>query len=214
MNEGVFDHIAVSWYNFRHRTIFPRELEELAGRWRQGRLLNIGCAHGPDFPPFHVSFELYGIDISRKMLELAQRYASKYWLDVSLAQADARGLPFTDGYFDFTLAVASLHHIEGEAERLKALQELKRVLRPGGEAFITVWNRWQPRFWFRVKNVLVPWKSKEETYYRYYHLYSYGELRDALAQAGFKVIRLYPESRYHFPIKFFSRNICALVKRP
>ena len=210
----VFDEIAPSWYNFRHRSIFTRELEELARRWRSGRMLNMGCGHGPDFVPFKENFELYGIDISARMLEFAKKYAEKYGLNLNLAQADARQPPYEDEYFDFAITVATLHHIKSEDERFKALRELKRVLKPGGEAFITVWNKWQPGFWFRKKDTLIPWKTREKTLYRYYHLFSYGELEKMLKKAGLAVVKSYPETKYRFPIKMFSRNVCALVRKP
>ena len=211
--QEVFDEIAPEWYNLRYRSIFTKELEELAGRWRGGKLLNVGCGHGADFVPFRQGFELYGIDISGKMLELAGKYAEKYNLKANLTQADAREMPFADNFFDDAIAVATFHHIEGEEERLKALRELKRVLKPGGEAFITVWNKWQPRFWFTRKDVQIPWKMKGKKLYRYYHLFSYGELEKLLKRAGFKVVKSYPESRYRFPVKYFSRNVCVLVTK-
>ncbi len=34
-----------------------------------------------------------------------------------------------------------------------------------------------------------------------------------MEKAGFKVLSSFPESSYRFPIKFFSRNICLLVKK-
>jgi tRNA (uracil-5-)-methyltransferase TRM9 len=209
----IFDKIAPGWYNFRHRTIFPRELAELAERWRRGRLLNIGCAHGPDFVPFKDTFELHGIDFSRGMLEQAQKYAAKYNFKVSLVEADARHLPYADNSFDWAIAVATYHHIEDSAGRLQALRELHRVLKPGGEAFITVWNHWQPRFWFRHRNTLVPWRSPEGTLYRYYYLFSYGELEKMARRAGLEILKSFAEKRYRFPLKVFSRNICLLVRK-
>ncbi|MCK4862783.1 MAG: class I SAM-dependent methyltransferase [Dehalococcoidales bacterium] len=214
MTRDIFNQIASGWYNFRHRTIFRNELEALAKRWRQGRLLNVGCAHGPDFIPFKNSFELYGIDFSDRMLQLARKYADKYKFRVNLVNADARYLPYTDDSFDHAIAVATYHHIEDDEERLRALMELWRVLKPGGEAFITVWNKWQPRFWLKTKNVLVPWHSKDKTLYRYYYLFSYRELEELTRKAGFEVISSSPENRYNFPIKTFSRNICILVRKP
>ena len=211
--QEVFDEIAPGWYNFRHRSIFTRELEELVGRWRGGRLLNVGCGHGPDFVPFRQGYELYGIDLSSKMLELAKKYADKYNLTINLAQADASEIPYRDDCFDYAIAVATYHHIEGEEERLKALRELKRVLKPGGEAFITAWNKWQPRFWLKKKDILVPWKSQDKTHYRYYHLFSYGELEALVKKAGLQVVKSYAESRHKFPIKLFSRNVCVLAKK-
>jgi ubiquinone/menaquinone biosynthesis C-methylase UbiE len=211
--QEVFNQIAPGWYNFRHRTIFREELEALARRWGRGRLLNIGCAHGPDFVPFKEAFELHGIDFSSKMLELARKYAEKYAFSANLVEADARHLPYTDNSFDWAIAVATYHHIEEGAGRLQAFKELYRVLQPGGEAFITVWNRWQPRFWFKPKNTHVPWRSQEGTLYRYYYLFSYGELEKTARQAGFEILKSYPENRYKFPLKIFSRNICLLVRK-
>jgi tRNA (uracil-5-)-methyltransferase TRM9 len=209
----VFNEIAPAWYNFRHRTIFPAELEELAQRWQKGKLLNVGCGHGPDFIPFKDSFELHGVDFSPRMLEMAQKYAVKFNFTARLVEADVRRLPYPDSAFDWAIAVATYHHIEESEGRSQALQELNRVLRPGGEAFITVWNKWQPRFWFRPKNTLVPWRAAEGTLYRYYYLYSYGEFESAARRAGFEIIKSFPESRYKFPLRFFSRNICLLVRK-
>jgi SAM-dependent methyltransferase len=199
----TFDRIASGWYNYRHR----------ARRWGGGKLLNIGCAHGPDFVPFREDFELYGIDISHRMLEMAQKYAVKYGFTVNLAEGDARNLPFADGSFDRAMAVATYHHIAGEDERLHSLRELHRVLKPGGEAFLTIWNRWQPRFWFRGREIQVPWRTGEDTLYRYYYLFSYGEIKKLVKKAGLEVMTSTPEKAYKFPLKFFSRNICLLVKK-
>jgi len=90
---------------------------------------------------------------------------------------------------------------------------LRRVLKSGGEAFITVWNRWQPRFWFRRKEITVPWRRKDKTLYRYYYLFSYHELEKLAKKAGFEVLKSSQESCYRYPIKFFSRNICLLVRK-
>ena len=213
MTREIFNQIASGWYNFRHRSIFRSELEALAQRWQQGRLLNVGCAHGPDFIPFKNSFELHGIDFSERMLQLARKYADKFKFSVNLVEADARNLPYADNSFDRAIAVATFHHIEENEERLRALKEFQRVLKPGGEAFITVWNRWQPRFWLKTRNVLVPWYSKDKTLYRYYYLFSYRKLEELTRKAGFEVVSSSPESNYHFPLKTFSRNICILVRK-
>jgi len=212
VNKNIFDQIAPSWYNFRHWSIFRSELEKLAERWQKGKLLNVGCAHGPDFLPFKDSFELYGVDFSTEMLKLAEKYARKFGFDVELTLADVRRLPYPDDTFDRAISVATYHHLRGE-DQLEALGELKRVLKPGGEAFITVWNRWQPRFWLKSKEVKIPWRKKGKTLYRYYYLFSYSELEKLAKRAGFEVLKPFPESAYRFPIKLFSRNICLLLRK-
>lgn len=217
--KSVFDEIAPGWYNFRHWSIFNAELTALAQGWQKGSLLNIGCAHGPDFLPFRQDFDLYGIDISAEMIKLAQKYSRKFGFTAELTVADAGCLPFAEATFDWAISVAVYHHIRGKGAQRQALDELRRILKPGGEAFITVWNRWQPRFWFSGKETTVPWRTREKTLYRYYHLFSYPELERLVKSSGFRIIKSYPEYSYsfpfssQFPLKFFSRNICLLVGR-
>ena len=214
-NREVFDQIAESWYRVRHWPLLKEELEEVAARWQSGKLLNVGCAHGPDFLSFSQGFELWGVDSSPAMLKQALRYSAKYNLYVNLIAADALFLPFPNNTFDRAISVATYHHIKGREERGKAFVELKRVLKPQGEAFLTVWNYGQPRFWLKSKEQQVPWRLKEETVYRYYYFFSYGELRKLLSKAGWEIIAMSPEKSYRLPIvRNSSRNICVLVKKP
>ena len=212
-NREAFDQIAESWYRVRHWPLLRQELVELAQRWEEGRLLNIGCAHGPDFLPFRQGFELWGVDFAPRMLNLAQRYSDKFGFCVNLVTGDMLALPFPDDAFDWAIAVASYHHIKGINDRERAFSELKRVLKPGGEAFLTLWNKWQPRFWLKPKEEKVPWRLQGETVYRYYYLFSYGEITELLTTLGLKVISILPEKSYRFPIRHFSRNICVLARK-
>ena len=74
---------------------------------------------------------------------------------------------------DAALSVATLHHLPSPEQRLQSLQELARVLVPGGRAFISVWDFEQERFADELKrqlkdppsdgefgDVYVPWKGK------------------------------------------------------
>jgi tRNA (uracil-5-)-methyltransferase TRM9 len=213
LTREIFDSIAPGWYNFRHRTIFRTELETMAERWQQGSLLNAGCGHGPDFLPFIRKFDLYGVDFSIEMLRLARRYALKFDFPANLFLADVRSLPFAGETFDWAISIATYHHIRGRENRLAALNELKRVMKPGGEAFITVWNHWQPRFWLTSSEAAVPWRARDVTLYRYYHLFSYPEMERLVKRAGFEILKSFPENSYRLPVKFFSRNICLLVRK-
>jgi ubiquinone/menaquinone biosynthesis C-methylase UbiE len=178
-----------------------------------GEINQPGLRSRSGFFTIHRNFELYGVDFSSGMLKMAQKYAEKFHYKVHLVQADICCLPFPDETFDWAISVATYHHIKGKDERLKAFIELKRVLKPGAEAFVTVWNKWQPAFWFKTKDVNIPWKEKDAVLLRYYHLFSYNEVRQLAVKAGFKVIASFPEKRYNFPVKYFSRNICLLLKK-
>ena len=208
MTRETFNRIAPGWYNYRHWSIFRHELEALAQRWQGGRLLNLGCAHGPDFLPFIENYELHGVDFSSEMLCFAGEYAQKFSFEANLVLSDIAHLPYADETFDRAISVATYHHLKKE-QQATALNELRRVLKPGGEAFITVWNRWQTRFWFKGKEPAVPWRTGDETLYRYYYLFSYPELLKLVKKAGFRVLG-FPEGG-RFPARLFSRNICLLV---
>ena len=215
MSSSVFDRIAPSWYNYRHYTIFRPELESLSARWQKGKLVNLGCGHGADFLPFaKYDFELYGVDYSGEMLRLAGEYARKFKFAVNLFRADVSCLPFADNVFDYAISVATFHHLTTPEARKRAFTELYRIIKPGGEAFVTVWNKMQPRFLLSPKEVQVPWRMKGETLFRYYYLFTYGEFERLAKDAGFTVLKSSPEKTYHFPLKYFSRNIVLKLKKP
>jgi len=207
-NTKVYDELAESWYHLRHHTRFRRELEALAKGWQSGRLLNIGCGHGPDFLPFKDAFELYGLDPSREMLRFARKYAGKFHFSPTLVLGDAISLPLRDGSFDFAISVATCHHIKGGENRRQAFRELWRVLRPGGEAFITVWNLRRGLF---SREVLVPWRTGGKTFHRYVYVYRPGELRGELQEAGFRVLSQRPRLSL---LRLFYRNTSFTIAKP
>ncbi len=210
-NRDIFDNIAISWYGYRHHSRFRKELGELTQRWSGGRLLNVGCGHGPDFLPFKEKYELHGVDFSAAMIKQATKYASKYHFKAHLLVADLQELPYQNAVFDYAIAIASYHHVKGGSTVINAFRELRRVLRPEAEVFITVWNKWQPRFWLRGKEVRVPWNTKNYIYQRYYYLYSEREIVKLLSRSGFSVLHVTGDSYSKSPFKIFSSNICLLA---
>jgi len=69
-----------------------------------------------------------GVDISESMIR--QRFEDPLLEDNVVGDMEA--LPFRDGVFDAVMFVAALHHVP---QPLRALQEARRVLRPGGRLF-------------------------------------------------------------------------------
>lgn len=109
--------------------------------------------------------------------------------------ADATRLPLRDGFFDACVFVAGLHGIPTAAGRGACLRELRRVLRAGGTAQVTVWSRAAPRFRAtgppgQPIDVQVPWRGEGHDEARHYHLYTPAALRDDLEAAGLAVDRL------------------------
>ncbi|MEM4318467.1 MAG: class I SAM-dependent methyltransferase [Candidatus Pacearchaeota archaeon] len=202
----VWDAIAQQWFHFRQRP-FPdivRWLEKFSKEWKKGKLLEIGCGNCRNLLVFaRAGFDCYGIDFSKEMLKYARYFAKKHHIAVKLKLAEATNLPFLEKSFDYILCIAVLHHLQGEKARIKALKEIWRVLKPGGEAFISVWNKLSWRWLFRAKERYIAWRVKDKTYMRYYYLFWPWEIERLLKQIGFKI-----EAR-----QLFSKNICFLVKK-
>jgi SAM-dependent methyltransferase len=213
-NRETFDAIAATWYGVRHWPLLRRELSALAERWGSGRLLNLGCGAGSDFLPFGASFRMVGLDNSRGMLRQALRHVARHGTEAVLVQGDLTSLPFPEASFDYAVGVACYHHVEGEQARARALAELMRILRPEGEAFISVWNHEQDRFHGLPQEQHVPFRVGALTLKRYYHLFTIGELGLALEGCGFQVMTLGYGTLRDDASREDRRNICALVRRP
>ena len=94
-------------------------------------------------------------------------------------------LPFANDSFDYQICIATYHHLDNDDDRKKALKEMYRTIKKGGELLITVWSMKQEpesKFKFTLTNELVPWLSKDDgnTYLRYYHIYREGELEEEI----------------------------------
>jgi len=217
MYQDAFNQIAPAWYRLRHRSIMTEELVRLAKRWQSGRLLNLGCAHGADFVAFKDSFTLTGLDVAPVMADYLHRYSTKFAFQSEFVCADMSALPLADRSFDWIIAVASLHHLETAPKRHDALKEMYRVLRTGGEAFVTVWNKNQKRFIHGPKEQIIPFEITDQNgalqkIWRYYYLYDYDEINNSTREAGFKVIDIFAEYSFSGPPQN-SRNICLLLKK-
>ena len=97
------------------------------------RLLDCGCGPGTitcDLAGIVAPQEAVGIDADPKQVEAAVAYAAQQDLtNVRFQTANVYALPFPEGSFDAVFSHALLDHL---SEPLKALQEMGRVLRPGG----------------------------------------------------------------------------------
>jgi SAM-dependent methyltransferase len=97
-----------------------------------GRVIEIGCGIAAIIPYLPSSIEYTGTDVSEFALHRAKELHARDNAKFLHAQADQ--LPFADGYFDFALAFNVIEHCR---QPKAALDELYRVIRPGGGVFIT-----------------------------------------------------------------------------
>ncbi|MGH3226795.1 MAG: class I SAM-dependent methyltransferase [Streptosporangiaceae bacterium] len=65
------------------------------------------------------------------------------WLHTAVG--DARDLDLSDASVDAVLLLGPLYHLRRRADRVRALAEARRVVRPGGPVFAAAISRWAPR---------------------------------------------------------------------
>uniref|UniRef100_A0A372IUV0 Class I SAM-dependent methyltransferase n=2 Tax=Paracidobacterium acidisoli TaxID=2303751 RepID=A0A372IUV0_9BACT len=94
-------------------------------------------APGPGFLSIELAkgnrFRVTGLDISRTFVDLARRNAEELGVGVRFEQGNASKMPFPEKSFDFLICRAAFKNF---SDPIGALQEMHRVLKPGGRALI------------------------------------------------------------------------------
>jgi len=107
-------------------------------------ILDLGCGTG------RTTFALYkrgytkitGLDLSEEMLDVARKIRDKMKLEIDFIQGNVLELPFSDNQFDNALfSFNGLMQIPKRTNRVKALKEIKRVLKPDGIFIFTTHDR-------------------------------------------------------------------------
>jgi ubiquinone/menaquinone biosynthesis C-methylase UbiE len=94
-------------------------------------------APGPGYAAIEMAklgdYRVAGLDISRTMVEIARDNAREAGVEVDFRLGNASGMPFEDGTFDRLFCSAAFKNF---TEPVRAIQEMHRVLKPGGKAVI------------------------------------------------------------------------------
>jgi phosphatidylethanolamine/phosphatidyl-N-methylethanolamine N-methyltransferase len=138
-----------------------------------GRILEVGVGTGMSLPLYSKKCQLSGVDISEPMLRKAQERVRELGLTnvEGLWVMDAENLSFPDNSFD---AVVAQHVITTVPNPEAALDELARVLKPGGEIILVsrvgadAGLRRSLEHWFQPAARKLGWRS-EFSFERYSH---------------------------------------------
>jgi len=179
--KATYDHEPSYWWYQARADIVT---EVFARNFQPGlEMLNIGCGTGLLSERFSQFGLVTSIDFSREALG----FCAQKRMDFS-AQADGASLPFQDSSFDICLAFDVLEHIRNDRQ---AVSEIRRVLKPGGSALITVpafqwlWSRWDITEHFRR--------------------YTRGQVKSILGEHGFEIAILTYFNFFLSPIAIVQR---------
>lgn len=101
--------------------------------FRGAKVLDLGFGDGRNMPLLHdLGFKVYGVEISEAICNLTRVRMEKLGVPVELAVGSNSLLPHEDAAFDFVLACHSCYYVAPEETFAHNLQEIARVLQPGG----------------------------------------------------------------------------------
>jgi ubiquinone/menaquinone biosynthesis C-methylase UbiE len=118
----------------------PARFKELAQQTANqvpsgGSVLEV--APGPGYLAIELAkfgdFKITGLDISKTFVDIARANAAKAGVRVDFQHGNASDMPFSDESFDFLVCCAAFKNF---TEPQRALEEMYRVLKPGGKALI------------------------------------------------------------------------------
>ncbi|CAL5202898.1 unnamed protein product [Lathyrus oleraceus] len=143
---SVYDAIAPHFSSTRFAK-WPKVAEFLSSLPSGSLILDAGCGNGK-YLGFNQDCFFIGCDISPSLIKICLDRGHEVLV------ADAVNLPYRTGFGDAAISIAVLHHLSTENRRIKAIEELVRVVKKGGLVLITVWaveqedssllNKWTP----------------------------------------------------------------------
>jgi SAM-dependent methyltransferase len=168
-------------------------------RYHEKRVLEVGFGAGTDFIQWlRAGAIASGVDLTEEAMDNLRHRIGVYGLPQpeKLQVADAENLPFSSNTFDLGYSWGVLHHTP---DTEKAVAELVRVVRPGGEIKLMLYNRHSLCAWrCWLKCALLkgrPWKSVRWALWNHIESvgtkgYTRGEIRRMVAACGATDIRI------------------------
>ncbi|MCB9840110.1 MAG: methyltransferase domain-containing protein [Phycisphaeraceae bacterium] len=209
---GKFWHEAFAPEQEAYASFARHKLERIAAIDPGGlRLLDIGSGFGDILYLLRDRYkELHGLDPSASMVAHAEANLRERGVRTPFAfkQGLAESLAYPSGHFDTIVTTDTYEHID-PAFRAAALDEMFRVLRPGGTLILVTPSKSRLLFWAFVDNVLTLRRQRRAgngvrvfspTPKAYTEVFVGGRaLRRAILRAGFRVTRFERTSFYPAP---------------
>lgn len=179
-------------------------------KYKPKTILDVGCGRGFYLKMIsHYQFikEIHGVDIEKKYLKIAKKINNDD--RVLIKENSVYSLPYPDNFFDFIICSEVLEHLRND---IKALKEIKRVLKPKGHLVITVPNYhfpflWDPLNWLLMKlfnthiNKNIWWLAG--IWADHERLYSFKKIKKILLMEKFRIKKTDFKIRLCWPFSHF-----------
>lgn len=130
---------------------FKADLVRQAGASPGDRVLDLGCGTATLtilMKQACPGAEVTGLDGSEKILAIAREKVEEARVGLSFVHALSYETPFEDDHFDRVVSSFFFHHLDRDDKTL-TLEEVYRILKPGGELHVADWGR-PPNAFFRL----------------------------------------------------------------
>lgn len=127
--------------SFRSRQVYrawPKVKKFIRKLEPDSLLADVGCGEGK-YLNLNNRILSIGSDRSSSLCQLAANSQQASTNGNQLVVCDNLTLPFRSGLFDAVISIGVIHHLSSAKRRIRAVQELNRILRPGGKIMIYVW---------------------------------------------------------------------------
>ncbi|WP_425805063.1 class I SAM-dependent methyltransferase [Desulfitobacterium sp. Sab5] len=145
---------------------FKRRLVEQANVKRNNYVLDLGCGTGTLtilIKKTYPEAKVFGLDADEKILKNAETKIKKTGLNITLDKGMAFELPYLDNSFDFVLSSLVFHHLTHD-NKVLALKEVYRVLRPGGELHIADFGKPSNTLMYLISLIMRNFEEAKDNY--------------------------------------------------
>lgn len=130
-------------------------IDDLFKASRVKRILDLGCGEGRHLIFLgRLGYEMSGLDCAPPALEFSRQWLNQDGLQAELKHGDMSKLPWSDEYFDAVISIKVINHHTLDLLR-KTIDEVYRVLRPGGYLLATAMKDPPPKDWKTGKFVKI-----------------------------------------------------------
>jgi ubiquinone/menaquinone biosynthesis C-methylase UbiE len=163
-------------------------VESFLDAFPSGSLIyDIGCGPGRN-----IREGMIGVDNCDNFLKICQEKGK------TVLKGSMTSLPLESNSGIGMICIAAFHHLKTEQDRLLALSEFKRVLKPKSRILISIWSikqgvetKGNRKLKFEYGHNLVPWNNKGQIYQRYYYIFKIDEIKELFEKSELKIINYF-----------------------
>lgn len=170
-----------------------KDFAERVGDPKGKKILDAGCGNGGISIAFaKAGARPVGVEIEEELHLVSLKHADAHQVHIESVLYDGNKLPFKDDYFDSAVSVSVLEHT---SDPVLYLQEILRVVKPGGKLYLAFPNKLWPKethtqIWFLtyfpkpMRPLVIKWLNRNPLEDNNLHFYSYRDLDKMLSLAS------------------------------